>query len=302
MPNRIVKESIRTSDTLASISADAERLFWRLVVSADDFGRFDARPNIVLGQCMSAFLGTFTAEQVESWLSELEQAGLIQLYTVEGRRYLVLTKWDKHQRKRAKDSKFPSPDEAYGHPLSHDSERGQLTTNDAPNVNEFENEYENESGSGNENEQTHDTLPPLPDEENLDIEAYTQEVERQMVVCGKTNYIAKKDDAKAIRKLYDSGVPIEFVRKGIAKSFARNPDIGSFQYCYKVIADDWATEMAKRTPQTPIDFVAYRKVAARASPEPVVRVPEPSQERMELMRRQMERARRLADSTDGGGS
>jgi hypothetical protein len=143
LPNRIIKESIRTSDTLASVSAEAERLFWRLVVSADDYGRFDARTNIVLGQCMSAFLGTVTPEQIEKWMRELERAGLIQLYEVDGRRYLCLTKWDKHQRTRAKDSKFPPPEDVRGHPLSHDSKRSQATTNVVPNV--FENEYENEN-------------------------------------------------------------------------------------------------------------------------------------------------------------
>ena len=36
MPSRIIKESITTSESLSEVSADAERLFWRLVVKADD--------------------------------------------------------------------------------------------------------------------------------------------------------------------------------------------------------------------------------------------------------------------------
>lgn len=40
MPSRIIKESITTSESLSEVSAEAERLFWRLVVKADDFGLY----------------------------------------------------------------------------------------------------------------------------------------------------------------------------------------------------------------------------------------------------------------------
>lgn len=36
MPSRIIKESITTSESLSEVSADAERLFWRLVVKAEE--------------------------------------------------------------------------------------------------------------------------------------------------------------------------------------------------------------------------------------------------------------------------
>ncbi|PWM38102.1 MAG: transcriptional regulator, partial [Clostridiales bacterium] len=38
MADRVIKESTVTSEPLSEISAEAERLFWRLVVKADDFG------------------------------------------------------------------------------------------------------------------------------------------------------------------------------------------------------------------------------------------------------------------------
>lgn len=110
MPNRIIKESVQTSDTLASVSADAERLFWRLVTASDDYGRFHARPHIVLGKCLSAFVGRFDIDQVAAWLDELDQAGLIQRYEVDGEPFLRLPTWGEHQRPpRAKESKFPPP-------------------------------------------------------------------------------------------------------------------------------------------------------------------------------------------------
>lgn len=132
MPSRIIKESTRTSDTLAQISAEAERLFWRLVVSADDYGRFDARPHIVLGHCLAPFLarGSVTVEDVSRWLTELERAGLIIRYVVDGKACLQLTTWEKHQRApRAKDSKYPAPPAdagTSGHLLSNDSNCSQV--------------------------------------------------------------------------------------------------------------------------------------------------------------------------------
>lgn len=158
MPNRIIKESIRSSDDLASVSPEAERLFWRLVVSVDDFGRFDARPNTLIGQCLTAFLGRVNVIDINKWLAELEAAGLVEVYIIDDRPYLVLTKWSKHQRVRAKDSKFPSPDDSRGHSLSSDSIRGQLRTfaSSPVNVNEFVNVNESGNENVNVNDESHD--------------------------------------------------------------------------------------------------------------------------------------------------
>ena len=47
MPSRIIKESITTGESLSEVSAEAERLFWRLVVKADDFGLYYGNPRIL---------------------------------------------------------------------------------------------------------------------------------------------------------------------------------------------------------------------------------------------------------------
>src|SRR5690606_7168437 len=109
MPSRIIREQICTSDTLAKISAEAERLFWRIVVQADDFGLFDARPKIVLGKCMTSLIGAVTEDDVTQWLDELEEAGLIIRYQVAGRPFLKLATWDKHQRPPKSTSKPRHP-------------------------------------------------------------------------------------------------------------------------------------------------------------------------------------------------
>ena len=47
MPSRILKESICTSESLAYLSAEAEVLFYRLIVKADDFGLYYGSPKIL---------------------------------------------------------------------------------------------------------------------------------------------------------------------------------------------------------------------------------------------------------------
>lgn len=116
MPNRIIKESARTSPTLDALSHGAERLWWRLVPTADDYGRFDADPRVVLGTCFPLRVGNsrgITLGRVEAWLQELAtdhgDGPGVCLYEVAGRRYGVLLKWFNHQRRRDSKPKFPEP-------------------------------------------------------------------------------------------------------------------------------------------------------------------------------------------------
>ena len=47
MPNRIIKETICTSDTIERLTPFEETFFYRLIVNCDDYGRMDARPAIL---------------------------------------------------------------------------------------------------------------------------------------------------------------------------------------------------------------------------------------------------------------
>ena len=118
MPDRILRASICTSETLASLSAEAERLFLRLIVSADDYGRFDGRPAIVRAHCFPLMLDRISDDDVVAWLDELVAADLVQLYQVGGKPYLALTTWSRHQRPpRAAYSRYPEPPPLTGNAL-----------------------------------------------------------------------------------------------------------------------------------------------------------------------------------------
>ncbi len=109
MPNRVIRESALYSPTLHQLSASAERLFWRLLLVADDFGRFAAASQVVANRCFP--LARLTGAQVEPWLEELEAVGLVKLYQNNFNLYGYFIRWTKHHRMRTKVSRFPDPSE-----------------------------------------------------------------------------------------------------------------------------------------------------------------------------------------------
>ncbi len=106
MPNRIIKESICTSDTIEKLSWFDEVVFYRLIVNCDDYGRFDGRSAILKSRLFPLKSGV-SERSVREAVRRLESAGLVLCYQVENRPYLQLKTWDKHQQVRAKRSKYP---------------------------------------------------------------------------------------------------------------------------------------------------------------------------------------------------
>ena len=110
MPTRYLKESICTSDTLTQLSWLEEVMFYRLIVTVDDFGRYDARPAVLRARLFPLKDVTLTA--IDKALHAMVTAGLVSLYSVDGKPILQLLSWGKHQNIRAKSSKYPGPEEA----------------------------------------------------------------------------------------------------------------------------------------------------------------------------------------------
>lgn len=108
MPNRIIKDSIRTSDSIDSLSWFEEVFFYRLIVTCDDFGRYDARPKILKSELFPLKDGV-TAKQISAALDKLSTVGMVQVYEYDQKPFLQLTAWGRHQQIRNKRSKFPAP-------------------------------------------------------------------------------------------------------------------------------------------------------------------------------------------------
>jgi hypothetical protein len=142
LPNRILKESIRSSETINALTWEEEACFYRLMTACDDYGCFDGRASVVRSALYPLRVDWVTEAKVESWLQRMVQVGLLQLYEVNGRRYLRLVSWDSHQRVRAKKSRFPQPADIGGHLTTDDSE---TLTSDNYSHSESESESESES-------------------------------------------------------------------------------------------------------------------------------------------------------------
>ena len=121
LPNRIIKESICTSEDIAGLSMGAEILFYHLMVKVDDFGVYFGNEQIIKNTCFPLKSSEIKVKQVESWLNELVKAGLLFAYVAEdGKKYVQFTKWAKHQQIRAKKSKYPLFDSTCNQLLADD--------------------------------------------------------------------------------------------------------------------------------------------------------------------------------------
>jgi len=85
------------------ISPEAEVLFTRLIMKADDYGNFHGDSRIVASMCFP--LGSMIV--VEDALDELANRGLIMLYKVEGREYLNIPNFGQRMR-NGMSRKFPA--------------------------------------------------------------------------------------------------------------------------------------------------------------------------------------------------
>ena len=112
MPNRIIHESICSSETLGKISGDEERMFWRLVVIADDYGRIEGRLHVLRARCFQETFDRIAPDDVERWVAALVDAQLVARYEVAGRPYLQILSWAAKQRVRNARPKYPPPPDA----------------------------------------------------------------------------------------------------------------------------------------------------------------------------------------------
>jgi len=143
MPNRILKESICTSEHIDKLSWFEESLYYRLIVNCDDYGRFDGRPAVIKSR-LFPLKENLTSKSVSDGIRKLASVGLVVLYVFEDAPYLYLPNWDSHQTVRAKRSKYPAPNNEKAHLLAHENICKQMQA-DVPVIqSESESEYEYE--------------------------------------------------------------------------------------------------------------------------------------------------------------
>jgi hypothetical protein len=108
------------------LSAESERLFVRLIMKADDFGRYHATSTAISSGCFP-LVGNLRSNDIVRWLDELSSTGLILRYMVNGRAYLAIV--DFKQRLRTMTPKFPAPEGKSWDWQPNKSDVGQMTVN-----------------------------------------------------------------------------------------------------------------------------------------------------------------------------
>ena len=108
MPDRFLKETIRSSKSVNSLSDFDFRVWAYLITYVDDAGRGSADPELLKGFLFPRRHG-ITNEQIGKSLATLASKGMITLYSVDGESFFYFPKWGKHQQSDGTSIKFPEP-------------------------------------------------------------------------------------------------------------------------------------------------------------------------------------------------
>ena len=106
MPNRIVRDAILSSERVASLGWPEEEFYRRLMSIVDDFGRYEANPQLLRSRCYPLQTDNVRAADISRWMAACQKAGLILGYEVAGKQYLEVLNFGQQQRSA---SKYPPP-------------------------------------------------------------------------------------------------------------------------------------------------------------------------------------------------
>lgn len=104
----MIRKGFNDSDRVSALGTWFDECFFhRLLLVADDFGFYDARPSFLRAQLFGTKLEKVREADVSRALLECERAGLIRFYEVDGKRYLEVQRYG--QRCDKTKPKWPVP-------------------------------------------------------------------------------------------------------------------------------------------------------------------------------------------------
>ena len=110
MPNRILREAILSSEKMAALNWQEEVFYRRLMSIVDDYGRYEANPQLLRARCYPLQTDAVRAVDITRWMAACQKSGLILCYEVSGKRYLELTNFQQQQRSASKYPPCESPE------------------------------------------------------------------------------------------------------------------------------------------------------------------------------------------------
>jgi len=134
MPRRMITSDIFFNDKFTSVPYGARLLFIGMFTYADDDGRLKALPKYLKG-IIFPYEEDMTKEDIKLWRDMLDEIGLINVYSVDGKEYLSLPGWQEHQHIRKdtyRPSILPEPGNNGKIPSRNESVTEALQTRDEP--------------------------------------------------------------------------------------------------------------------------------------------------------------------------
>ena len=221
MPNRIIKESIRTSKSVNGMSDFEFRLWVHLITYVDDYGRGSADPELLKGFVFPR-RKSVTESAIAKTLSALATTGLIRLYEVDGEPYLCFPNWAEHQRIQTKKSKFPAPDE--NNPRWVTVGHGESPPESNPNTNPNPNPNPNTNMGGTSAPRAHFTPPSVQE-----VETYCQERGNSVNAQQFVDYYTSNGWTVGRNRMRDWKAAVRTWESREAKQKQQNPQHGSMR-------------------------------------------------------------------------
>lgn len=103
--NRMIKPEFWTSEQISNCSLMARLMFIGLWNFSDDNGVHPASYKKLKAEVFPT--DDYSINEIESWVSELIQQGLLHEYTITDKTYWIVTGWKKHQKIKYPTSLYP---------------------------------------------------------------------------------------------------------------------------------------------------------------------------------------------------
>lgn len=267
---RMISKSISVSERVNSMSLFARLLFTWMIPHTDDFGRMTGSPMKV--KALVVPMADETKDDVENALREMVEQDLIYWYSVDGKQYIQIKNFDKHQtglHKRTK-SQYPAPEE--GTPvLPTPPDSGTFrevpgNSGKAPEIPLEQNRTEQ-----NRTEQNSTTTEQIDDvvddDSNLDeTQKALKEIEHHFIMRRGVGTMLSVKDMESMQDLLKEGFTVDEILAGIDHAFDnykpkyKRDRINSFRYCEQVIR---ALRAEKQTGKKPDGFSNLPKAIRR---------------------------------------
>ena len=191
MPERMLRDWT-DSEAVNQLDWAAECLFTRLIMKADDFGRFHGNPRLIKSLLFPLKDGLRDAD-ISRWIAECVKAGLLREYTdrVSGKPFIEIRKYG--QRLRTKKAKFPDENGRFAAPCGKPPQNAAECCEAPPEVEgEEEGEDKERESAGAEESRIRQEAEKIrelhPRKLNLydDVSAIVEAIQREVDKPGET--------------------------------------------------------------------------------------------------------------------